>query len=125
MFGKRVTSHYKISAPPQNLVTFLIVSLFHGFPSGKETYRGQVFASLLIVRQINAETTHWNHVTNKGASNPTILLDKSVLFTNTVMIEIILWQKKGLNVKISMQKTTIIKLFLTNKHSQQGQYEYI
>lgn len=38
--------------------TFLIVSLWNGFPSGNEIIFGQVFDSLLMVKHIKAETTH-------------------------------------------------------------------
>lgn len=74
-----------------NLVlTFFIVSVLNGFPSGNCITFGYTLDKRLKMKQIIAETKHWNHTMNIGASTSNLSTLNKVLFTNTVRIETIL-----------------------------------
>jgi len=88
-------------------LTFLNVSVSIGLPLGNVTKLGHNWLNLLIIKQIAADTTHWNHVTNNGASKLTWSLLNNALFTNTVTIDVILkdtifklWQITCLNFNV-------------------------
>lgn len=70
--------------------TFLNVSISNGLPFGNDIQLGHSWLILLITKQIAADTTHWNQVTNNGASKLTVSLLSNALFTNTVTIDVIL-----------------------------------
>lgn len=74
--------------------TFLNVSMSIGLPFGNDTKLGQHWLNLLIIKHIAADTTHWNHVTNSGASKLTVSLLSNALFTNTVTIDVTLQNKR-------------------------------
>ena len=73
------------------------VFLLNGLPIGKLIILGIVLLKLLNEKHIIDETTHWNHVINKGASKLTDLLLNNVLLTNTVKIDTILKESGGIN----------------------------
>jgi len=66
------------------------VTVLKGFPSGNCTTVGNILDRRLKVKQIIAETKHWNHAINIGASTSSLSILNKVLFTNTVRIEITL-----------------------------------
>lgn len=74
----------------QFCLTFLNVSMSMGLPFGNDTNLGHNWLSLLITKQIAADTTHWNQVTNKGASKSLL---NNALFTNTVTMDVTLESK--------------------------------
>lgn len=69
------------------MFTFLTVIVLKGFPSGNCTTFGKRLDNWLKVKQILAETKHWNHAINIGASTSNVSILNNVLFTNTVKIE--------------------------------------
>lgn len=69
------------------LLTFFIVFALKGFPSGNCMTFGNIFDKRLKLKQIIAETKHWNHAINIGASTSNLSILNNVLFTNTVKIE--------------------------------------
>lgn len=79
--------------------------MVYGLPIGNLIYFGNHFDKLLRITHITKDTIHWHHVIKRGASKFIVLLDKRVLFINTVNIEIIL-QRYLINC---MYKVTEIK----------------
>lgn len=71
-----------------------MVIVLKGFPSGKCIVLGNILDKQLKMKHIIAETKHWNHAINIGASTSNLSILSKVLFTNTVKIEIILQKKK-------------------------------
>lgn len=78
--------------------TFLTVSRLKGFPFGNCITVGNHFDKRLKTKQMTAETKHWNHAIKMGASMSSLSALSSVLFTNTVVIEITL--HRGTNSKV-------------------------
>lgn len=69
-----------------------------GFPSGKCIILGKLLDKQLNAKHIIAETKHWNHAINIGASTSNLSILNKVLFTNTVKIEIILKKTKKVHI---------------------------
>lgn len=67
-----------------------MVIVLKGFPSGKCMIFGKRLDNWLKVKQIIAETKHWNHAINIGASTSNVSILNNVLFTNTVKMDITL-----------------------------------
>lgn len=64
--------------------------MLKGFPSGNCIVFGNTLDKRLKEKQIMAETKHWNHTINIGASTSNWSRLNKVLFTNTVKMEITL-----------------------------------
>lgn len=67
--------------------------MLNGFPAGKRIVSGNTLDKRLKVKQMIAETKHWNHAINIGASISNFSMFSNVLFTNTVKMEINLKNK--------------------------------
>lgn len=85
---KNIIIHFTVTIKKQ--LTFLTVAILKGFPAGNCIILGNNFDKRLKVKQIIAETKHWNHAINMGASTSSLSVLNKVLLTNTVKIEITL-----------------------------------
>ena len=62
---------------------------------GKETTPGNSGDALESVKHRSTVTTHWKHVTNRGASfSPPSALPSSILFRNTIEMDMTLQNKQ-------------------------------
>lgn len=102
-------------------LTFLNVSMSIGLPFGNDTKLGHNWLNLLMTKHIAADTTHWNHVTNSGASKFTSSLLSNALFTNTVTMDVILRSKYFKIVRFVKPKLKMC----TNMPLQRERYECI
>lgn len=84
----------------------MTVSRLKGFPFGNCITVENHFDKRLKTKQMTAETKHWNHAIKMGASMSSLSALNSVLFTNTVVIEIIL--HKGTNSRVVICGQTVL-----------------